>query len=66
MFFAHIVGMCSTGSHSHISCAVLNTAQGSWIIDTGVNDQHDILFQPVFYYTPTTYTCKCDLTSWFS
>jgi len=36
--FAHFAGMNSTGSHSHISCGVMNGAQGSWIIDTGTSD----------------------------
>ena len=33
--FAHFAGI---SSHSPISCAVLNGAQGSWIIDTGASD----------------------------
>ena len=36
--FAHFAGMASNGSHSYISCAVLNGARGSWIIDTGASD----------------------------
>ena len=36
--FAHFASINSTGSHSFVGCAMLKTAQGPWIIDTGASD----------------------------
>jgi len=50
--FAHFASMTSINTQSHISYAVLNSAFGSWIIDTGASD-HMTFDSNLFSHTTT-------------